>query len=112
MQQNHICYLIMSNECENNIFADKVFLITVTAIVIGCIVFTVGSTLNDLRWSNSYFDTCYEFTSTIEEITTGECIKYIGKNPSATGQDIIDYYNVGQVKLPENTLVNTIDPSR
>lgn len=100
----------MSNECENNIFLSMGFVIIVIGIVVGLMVFAIGITLNDVFWSSPYFDACDNFVNNVEEIKLGECITYMEENPSATGQDIIDYYNVGQVKLPENALVNTIDP--
>lgn len=80
-------------------------LVTVVGVII-CSSIMIASGTTPILFS-SYFGTCLEFTSTIEEITTSECVKYMEENPNSTGQDVVDYYDAQREKL----LANMIEPS-
>ena len=75
--------------------------VAVFVIISGSIMMASGTT--PIIFS-SYFVECSNFSHTFEEITTGECVKYMEENPNSTGQDIVDYYDAQRKNLLENMI--------
>ena len=46
--------------------------------------------------SSKYFDGCLTLIDISKNLDIKDCISYATKNPDATGQDVLDYYNIEQ----------------
>ena len=86
---------------------DTIFDCIFTIFVIGAICFGVlaFSTLVSVEL-DPYSDACGQMKEHFAGLSRSDCIDYLNDNPGATGQDVLDHYNIITI---EQIVENPVD---
>ena len=79
----------------------KVIFIAIVIISITIVAYMIVSVESD-----QYNDPCRKLTEHFVELSKFDCISYLNENPGATGQNVLDHYNILTI---DQVLENPVD---